>query len=478
MRRSHSIAVALLLFGCASAPEHPGTAPAPNGTRYLSSSDTLYYGFWQQQALYYVRGRDTLRIPGQTFIVRSQEWTDAAEGLRVAQQQQCVGASACRTIDTFTVSPRGDLVAGAPRFRHNVVSLPNRALAVGVQWNDSSSMDSAGIHAEEHQMYHVEKIWVNQGRSLAEIVGDGTMKLHGSFHADSTSTLAQRTFWLEVAGTVRETHWFDIGAGHIVSNFATARLSGWGTMPNGNGGLDTLPAGITMDLKDRTISSERAHMLARGMPGRDSSVTTNQTGVLFVHTMQRVGDEIDAGIARPDGWVRTATERFAGGRPASYDAVWSDTSVRCCTERHVERHGDSLLVRRDGRDTTIAIPAVTWAIGDAMNQEMLVPVLLTIPRDNVTHPFAVYRPYDGKWTIWQTTIRETEGVYVVRMMTSPQDPEEILVVSKSGELLFAEQPKAQQPWTRMPPRGTVRRAALDGLLKRLTPARNVALRAN
>jgi hypothetical protein len=201
--------------------------------------------------------------------------------------------------------------------------------------------------------------------------------------------------------------------------------------------------------------------------------------VLFVHTVQRVGDEVDAGLARPDGWVRTASERFASGRPLSYDAVWSDTSVRCCTVRHVERRGDSLVVRRDGHDTTIAVPAVTWAIGDAMNQEMLVPVLLTMPRDNVTHPFAVYRPYDGKWTVWQAQVRETEGVYVIRMMVSPQDPEEmILVVSKSGDLLFAEQPRGQEPWMRMPPRGSVRRATVDGLLKRLTPARNVALRAS
>jgi len=478
MRSSHSLAVALLLFGCASASSHPDSAPAPNGTRYLSSSDTLFYGFWQQQSLYYVRGRDTLRVPGQTFLVRAQEWTDGAEGLRVTQQQLCVGAASCRTSDTFTVSPRGSLVAGAARFRHNVIPLPNRTLAVGMQWTDSSTLDSAGIVAEVRQTYHVERFWENQGRNMAEIVGDGTMKLHGTFRADSTSTIAQRVFWLEVSGPVKETHWFDMRAGRIVSNFATARLAGWGTIPNGNGGMDTLPAGVTLDLKDRTINSERAHVLARALPGRDSSVTTNAQGVLFVHTVQRVGDQVDAGLARPDGWVRTATERFAGGRPASYDAVWSDTAVRCCTVRHVERHGDSLFVRRDGRDTTIAVPAVTWAISDAMNQEMLVPVLLTIPRDNVTHPVAVYRPYDGKWTLWQTQVRETEGVYVIRMMMSPQDPEEILVVSKTGDLLFAEQPHAQQPWLRMPPRGTVRRAAVEGLLKRLTPARNVALRAS
>jgi len=478
MRSSHSIAGVLLLLGCASAPQHPGTAPAPNGTRYLSSADTLYYGFWQQQSLYYVRGRDTLRLPGQTFIVRAQEWADAAEGLRVAQQQVCVGATSCRTSDTFTVSPRGTLVAGAARFQHNVVSLPNRPLAVGVQWSDSAVLDSADIRAEVHQTYHVEHIVESQGRTLAEIVGDGTMKLHGTFHADSASTIAQRVFWLDVSGSTRETHWFDMRAGRVVSNFASTKLSGWGTVPNGNGGLDTLPAGITFDLKDRTITSERAHMLARAMPGRDSSITTNAHGVLFLHTVQHTGDQVDAGLARPDGWVRTASERFAGGRPMSYDAVWTDTATRCCTVRHVERHGDSLFVRRDSHDTTIAVPAVTWAIGDAMNQEMLVPVLLTMPRDNVTHPFAVYRPYDGKWTIWQVQIRETEGVYMIRMMMSPQDPEEILVVSKTGDLLFAEQPRAQQPWTRMPPRGTVRRAALDGLLKRLAPARNVALRAS
>jgi hypothetical protein len=480
MRRAITVTLVLCgcASGCASAPQHPGTAPAPNGTRYLSSADTLYYGFWQEHSLYYVRGRDTLRIPGQTFLVRAQEWTDAAEGLRVAQQQQCVGAASCHTVDTFTVSPRGELVAGAHRFQRNVIALPNRPLAVGMQWADSGALDSGGVVIEAHHTYHVERFWDNQGRHLAEIVGDGTMTLHGSFHADSTSTIAQRVFWLEVSGTVRETHWFDMGAGRIVSNFATARLSGWGTIPNGNGGMDTLQAGLTLDLKDRTITSERAHMLTRAMPGRDTSVTTNARGVLFLHTVQRAGDEIDAGLARPDGWVRTASERFAAGRPVSYDAVWSDTASRCCTVRHVERHGDSLFVRRDGRDTTIAVPAVTWAISDAMNQEMLVPVLMTIPHDNLTHPVAVYRPYDGKWTIWQTQVRETDGVYVVRMMMSPQDPEEILVVSKTGDLLFAEQPRAQQPWTRMPPRGTVRRAAIEGLLKRLAPARNVAFRAS
>jgi len=109
-----------------------------------------------------------------------------------------------------------------------------------------------------------------------------------------------------------------------------------------------------------------------------------------------------------------------------------------------------------------------------MNQEMLVPVLLTLPRDNSPHPVAVYRPYEGRWTVWQTQVRETEGVYVIHMVVSPQDPEEILVVSKSGDLLLAQQPKAQQPWVRMPMRGTVRRAALDGVLKRLVPARVVA----
>src|SRR5215469_6802923 len=156
MRRSSLLL--LFVLGCASASQHSGTAAAPIGTRYLSSSDTLFYGFWQQQSLYYVKGRDTLRMPGQTFIVRAQEWADAAEGLRVSQQQMCVGATSCRTNDMFTVSPSGNLVAGGPRFRHNVIPLPSRQLAVGVQWTDSAVFDSSGIMAEVHQVYHVEKI--------------------------------------------------------------------------------------------------------------------------------------------------------------------------------------------------------------------------------------------------------------------------------------------------------------------------------
>jgi hypothetical protein len=475
--RPYALAAALVLSGCASAPGHPGTAPATaavRGARYIAPADTQFYGLWQLATISFVRGRDTLRVPMQSFRMVAQEWKDGTDGMHVMQQQQCVGAAHCELNTAYTVSPKGRLLSvnGQPIDEHSLrrlnVLLPDgQDLTEGVQWADSAVLDSNGFAGEIHRTYHVQMILPQGGRDLAEIVGNGTMHMHGTKQIDST-----RTLWFDVSGPVTETHWFDVRAGRMVSNFLTARLTGWGSMPNLRGGTDTLPAGASFDIKDRSVTGERAHLLARAMPGRDTTITTNaQGGVMFLHTLQHDGDEIDVGLARPDGWVRTATEHYSDGRPQSYDAVWSDTSVRCCTSRHVERRGDSLFVRRDNKDTTIGIPAVTWAIGDAMNQEMLVPVLLTLPHDNAPHPVAVYRPYEGKWTVWQAQVKETEGVYVIRMVVGAQDPEEWLIVSKSGDLMFAEQPRAQQPWYRMPPKGTTRRAAMDGLLKRLNPAR-------
>lgn len=481
MRGSHTIAVALILCGCASAPEHPGaSAGSPitvRGAHYAASADTQYYGIWQSVTVSYVRGRDTLRLPIHNFSVLAQQWSDASDGLRIAVRRSCVGAVRCDLSKDYTISPRGRVLAidgrplSAARSAERILMIlpDDRDLAPGVQWADSGVSDSVGLKGEIHRTYRVQRIIESQGRTLAEIVGDGMMHMHGTLRLDSTKTI-----WLDVSGNVRETHWFDVHANRMVSDFETTQLTGWGSMPNRNGGVDTLPAGIAFDIKNRSITSDRAHLLARALPGQDSSVTTTARRMLFLHTVERDGDAIAAGLAQTDGWVRTASERFANGRPLTYDAVWSDTSVRCCTMRHVERHGDSLLVRRDTKDTTIAVPAVTWAVGDAMNQEMLVPVLLTLPHDNVPHPVAVYRPYEGKWTVYQTQVRETDGVYLIRMVVGPQDPEELLVVTKAGDLLLAEQPRAQQPWIRMPVRGTVRRAALDDVLKRLMPARLVS----
>jgi hypothetical protein len=454
MRRPLSLALGLCLGGCASA--HLVTGVTPRGARYIPPADTLFSEVWQRQVLSYVRGRDTLRLPRQTFLVRTQEWN----GYHITQQDVCVGVARCQRTDTFTVSPRGQYSG------RGLLVLPDgRDLAPGVQWADSGTIDSGGVTGELHRTYHVERVIESDGRSLAEVIGDGSMHVHGTFQIETA-----RTAWLDVRGSVHETHWFDVRAGRLVSNVASARLAGWGAMPNAAGGMDTMPAAMTFDVKGRSLTSERARLLARALPGRDSSVTTSADGELFLHTVQRDGDEIDAGLARPDGWVRTASERFAGGRPLTYDAVWSDTSLRGSTARHLERRGDSLLVRRDGRDTIIAVPSVPWAVGDAMNQELLVPVLLTLPRDKASHPVAIYRPYDGRWTVWQATVLETEGVYLIRLAVMPNDPEEILlVVTTSGDLLFAEQPRGAEPWMRMPPRGSVRRAVLEGLLERLTP---------
>src|SRR5579871_6529876 len=112
--RVHALAVAALLCGCASAPERPGAGPAPatiRGARYVAPADTQYFGFWQLQTLYYVHGRDTLKLPGQNFRVVTQQWSDAPDGLHIAQAQTCVGTTHCQLTTAYTLSPKGRILA-------------------------------------------------------------------------------------------------------------------------------------------------------------------------------------------------------------------------------------------------------------------------------------------------------------------------------------------------------------------------------
>ena len=177
-------------------------------------------------------------------------------------------------------------------------------------------------------------------------------------------------------------------------------------------------------------------------------------------------------MARADGWVHTASERFADGRPLSFHEVWTDAPNGNPATRDVERRGDSLIVRKDGRDSTMAIPAVTWAVADVSMQEFLIPVLLTLPRDSSEHPLAVFRPYFRKWDIFRARAWQANGVYWMLLAPGAPEAPQVLIVSKDGDLLMAMR-QGPASYVRMPQPGTPRAVVLQSAMQQVKPAKPV-----
>jgi hypothetical protein len=272
---------------------------------------------------------------------------------------------------------------------------------------------------------------------------------------------------------MRQAFRFDLKKGRILGHVITGDLSGWGTLPRADGTLDTLPAGMRLRIGKEMITSDRAALLARALPGRDSGLTLDTAKrAMYLHTVRRGENEVEGGMARADGWVHTASERFADGRPLTFHEVWTDAPNGNPATRDVERRGDSLIVRKDGRDTTIAIPAVTWAVADVSMQEFLIPVLLTLPRDSSEHPLAVYRPYFRTWDIFRARVWQANGVYWMLLAPGAPDAPQVLVVSKDGDLLMAMR-QGPASYVRMPQPGTPRAATLQSAMQQVKPAKPV-----
>jgi hypothetical protein len=473
MRRTLVLVTALAIQGAGASAQPP--------TPYAAQQDTLNYALWTSNLVYFVRGRDTLRLPVRRFVVHAEQWTDLGDHrLRVATRDACVDLQRCLHGDTVDLSADGRILAIGGRVRSAdslaardfLLHLPDQKLKPNVQWTDSLIMSVPGVaggnSTEQRRSYRVVRLVDTLDTRVAEVVGQVVTRYREGFWVDSASS---RSAWISVSGTVRQAYLFDLKKGRVVGHVLSGDLSGWGAWPRVDGGVDTLPAGLRLRIGKEMISSERAAVLARALPGRDSSLTLDSTQhVLYLHTVRRGEGEVEGGMARADGWVHTASERFADGRPLTFHELWTDVPKGNGTVRDIERRGDSLLVRKDGRDTTIAIPAVTWAIADVSMHEFLIPVLLTLPHDSTEHPLAVYRPYFRRWEIFRARIWQVGTVYWAFLVPGSQDAPQVLIVSKDGDLLMAQR-SGPASYVRMPQPGTPRAVTLQSAMQQVKPLR-------
>src|SRR5229473_719983 len=162
-------------------------------------------------------------------------------------------------------------------------------------------------------------------------------------------------------------------------------------------------------------------------------------------------------MTRNDGLVGTARARFSAGKVESYDALWTDTAA---TPRRIMLSvvHDSLLIRDPSRaDTVIPIPATSWGVADYAMNEFLVPVFLARSADDVSFPFAVYRPYARHWDTGIASVRRLGENFIASYRVGADTLDVTLLITGEGDLLLGENagPTGAQ---RLPLEGSSRRA--------------------
>ncbi|MGE3525961.1 MAG: hypothetical protein AB7I33_08565 [Gemmatimonadales bacterium] len=411
--------------------------------RYQASPDTLIYTIDNPFCLYWVSGADTIGDPMHERSVETHLWSGAGGNLDVRIHQLSLDVGRRATTDTYTVTPAGRVVQvghrpPAPRDRIDLLlRLPGTPIRVGSTWRDTvggSSADSPWPDRYEVSLeYRVSRLFDTLGTSgVADIEARGLVNFALGFWKDS---LAGTTGWMEVSGPVTEHFLFDTRQGRLLRRDWSMDLRGRGVS---QAGPDTVPAGLRSEEVMVLDDSPRSRFLLQPLPGTDTSVTFSEgKGAILLHTVDREGDSLIASLSRNDGLVGIAEVTFDSGVPAGYSAAWAD-SIRL-KRQEVTPGPDGLHLRRsDGADTTFVIPEGVWGIADYAMQELLVPILLAVPRDGQLRPFAVFRPTAAHWDTGTAQVINRAGAVLVILRWDSADKAQALLLTPEGDYLYGE----------------------------------------
>jgi hypothetical protein len=443
-------------------------AQVPN---YKVPSSEVFVATTNPYRMYWLRGNDTIGSPVRELTLEGQSWSREGSALRVLINQLTLDAGRRTTSDTFVVEPNGRVASinGKMPGVHSRVDfllrLPTAPLAVGVTWMDTLSSTSAGVGGEHHytiqRRYAVVAEVDTLGRHLQRISATGRVAYRDGWWVDST----KGTFYsIDVAGPVSESFLFDARAGQLVMRAWKMDLRGSGTIPSERVGTDTLRAGLLSEETQTLLEPALAKVVGRPLPAGDTSNTLDK-GLLFVHTVHRIADTIEAGFGRNGGLVGTARVVFNKASPMSYRATWTDGFGSPQIER-VERSGTLLIVSHHGVDTALALPASAWGIADYAMQELLVPVILSLPNDGASHRIAIYRPYAAHWDSGAVVIRNIGDARIAVVQMSGDKKPQAMLITSDGDYLYGENsdPVGAE---RAPRLGSSRRTKLEALMQQI-----------
>lgn len=448
-------------------------APAASQARYLPQSDTLFYEDLNPYRMYFVRGADTLGPAVRAFSVRRQVWRADGQGLRVEEREDDLQVHGGTRSTVFEVTPRGVVrtIDGRSNVEKGqfdlVLRLPaDGGLHAGRVWHDTidhvTPVPGGEYVYQAVRELRVERMADTLGGRMAVVRGRGRLRYRHVEPMDSTATAF---WWMDVSGPVDETFLFDVGNGRMAAREWRMDLRGTSAFPGPGGRMDTLPAGLLSMDTVRLVTAERARRVGRGLPDGDTTVTAAAQGDILLHTVRRSGAEVESGFRLNDGTTLTARARHEGGRAVRYALVHTRPHEPPL-ERVVEL-ADGVLRVTGGRDTALALPAGAWTVADYGLEEHLAPALAHLAlRGERQGEIHVLRPFTLHWDRAQVNVVPVRDAFAAVVRVEPEgirDLVMVLVVSKDGDLLYAEgQPPNES--TRRPPQGSARAKRLDQLL--------------
>lgn len=441
-------------------------ASAAAQARYVPTADTLRYESYNPYRMYWLAGADTVGPAVESRTVEAHVWRGGAERPEVVIRQVHPDLDGHPSTDSYTLSPQGQVLeinrrppTGSQRI-DLLLRLPAAELALGVSWTDTVAAGGMEPTGEQRyqviRTYRVERMIDTLGSRVAEVAAEGAVRMRLEFWADSA---AGRKAWIDVAGPVREEYSFDVTRGRLLRRFWTMDLRGRGVPATGGGAV---PAGLRSDQEMRLTDAPRVRYHLATLPGADTAVTlTSDSRPILLHVIARAPGRISSRVAHNYASGATATATFAAGRVSAYEEIRVDSTPRTRARRITVR-GDSLVLTRGaGRDTTLAIPAGAWAVADPAMQEMLAPVLLSLPRDGAERPLSVFRPHDWTWDRGTATARSVEGLVAVVVRKTGDPNPELMLFTPEGDYLFGQAAG---------PRGTTRIMAGDARRDRVMKA--------
>ena len=441
-----------------------GQAPS-----YKAPPREVFVGVVNPYRMYWLRGSDTVGAPVRDVTLETESWRRTGNNFEILVNQQTLDARRQVRSDTFVVEQSGRVtqINNKPPGVHERVDLllrlPAEPLAIGLKWSDTLDHSADGVGGRHRYMiqrsYEVVSELDTLGHHVERIAATGTVAYRDGWWADSAKG---RFYSIDVAGPVTESFLFDAREGQLVTRSWKMDLRGTGTLPADQGTADTLRAGLLSEETQIMLDPSVARAVGRPLPLGDTSFTISE-GLLFVHTVHRMADTIESGFGRNGGLVGTARVVFSNGSPVFYRATWTDGFDSSRTNV-IERRGNSLSVSRERGDTMLSVPNGPWGIADYAMQELLVPVILSLPLDGAPHPFSIYRPYAAHWDSGAVVVRSlTDARIAILQMAGDKKPQALLI-TKDGDYLYGENsdPVGAE---RIPLLGSSRRSRLDGFLK-------------
>jgi hypothetical protein len=435
----HFLALSILPFGSLAAQS------APKAPRYVVQRDTIRYELRNPFRMYWARGRDTIGDPVNAVSVETHVWSGTADRPVVRVAYQSLGVSRFAKSNDYVLSPTGRILTidgkppGPGERGDLLIPLPAQALRVGVRWTDTTGTGPGkGADGEELdetiRAWEVARLFDTLGTHVADVRARGSWHMQLSYLADSAT---HRLAWLDVQGPMAEHDLFDVTHGRLLERSWHMDLRGRGVPPSG--APDTVAAGLRSAERMTISDSPRIRFLLRPLPGADTSVTVDTTrqSSILLHTSMRGANRMTSSLSRNDGMVGIAEIEFDGGAPVSYKATWAESGAGLIEQSLTRGAGGLVVHSSQRRDTTLALPNVAWAIADYGMSELLAPAVLSLPRDGVAHPLAVYRPYPGHWDQGTASVLARGGALIATLRFGTEAPA-LLAFTPEGDLLYGE----------------------------------------